>query len=77
MLKTIKKDYWRYTLNKTIYRCMNNDYTPKNGDFFFLKKRWKDTLNPVMLSLMIYEIILTFNFLIGSGVGGGGGVGGG
>ena len=30
-----------------------------------------------MLSLMIYEIILTFNFLIGSGVGGGGGVGGG
>ena len=28
-----------------------------------------------MLSLMIYEIILTFNFLIGSGVGGGGGGG--
>ena len=40
---------------------------------FFLKKRWKDTLNPVMLSLMIYEIILTFNVLIGSGGGGGGG----
>ena len=26
-----------------IYQCINNEYTPKNGEFF-LKKRWKHTL---------------------------------
>ena len=37
-------DYWRYTLNYAIYRCsINNEYTPKNGNFF-LKKWWNHTL---------------------------------
>ena len=33
-------NYWRYTLNYAIYRCISNECTPKNGDFF-----WKNDEN--------------------------------
>ena len=36
-------NYWRYTLNYDVYRCINNEYTAENGGAF-LKKRWKHTL---------------------------------
>ena len=26
-------NYWNYTLNWAIYRCKNDEYTPKNSDF--------------------------------------------
>ena len=26
--------YWNFTLSYAIYRCINDKYTPKNGDFY-------------------------------------------
>ena len=57
-------DFWNYTLNYTIYRCINNKYTPKNGDFFF-EKTMKAYSKAVILSLKIFENILKFYFLMG------------
>ena len=76
MLKTIKKDYWRYTLNKTIYRCMNNDYAPKNGDFFFEKtmKRYFKPCDVITNDLWNHTNIQRSNREWGWGWGGGRGV---
>ena len=56
-------------MNYIIYRCINNKYTPKNGDFFF-EKTMKAYSKAVILSLKIFENILKFNFLMGEGGGG-------
>ena len=29
----LQLNYWNYTLNWAIYRCKNDEYTPKNGYF--------------------------------------------
>ena len=47
-------DYWSYTLNHATYRCINNEYTPKKGDFF-KKKMIKPYSKAIILSLKIYE----------------------
>ena len=45
------------------YRCINNEYTPKNGGFFW-KKTMKAYFKAVILSPKIYENTLKLNFLI-------------
>ena len=49
-----------------IYRCINNEYTPKNGNFFW-KKMMKAYFKAVILSIKIYQNRLKFNFLMAHG----------
>ena len=45
-------------MNYDIYRCINNENTPKNDDF-----------KAIILSIKIYKNILKFNFLMDGGMG--------
>ena len=53
-------NYWTYTLNYAIYRCINNECTPKT--MIFWKKRWKHTISWLFYHYKTYEDILKFNF---------------